>query len=456
MSYLTKKDFNLLLLKSLNDTNELLYSTKQLVDWIHKKNRDVSVKINKTSFDDLKGWSFDSKKNLRHDSGKFFSIEGLKVKTNWGDISNWSQPIINQPEIGFLGIIAKEIDGKLYFLMQAKIEPGNVNKVQISPTLQATKSNYSRIHKGKSPKYLDYFLDKQNTLILDQLQSEQGARFLKKRNRNIMIFVKEEIPEDDDFRWMTLSQIIDLMGYDNLVNMDTRTVVSGIQYNYLELKNDIDKSANEYLNDNYLNDIDSIIHWITDLKCNYELAVESIDLSKVKKWEVTPERIFHEDEKYFQVIPVEVMIENREVIHWSQPLIEPRQEGICAFITKKINGSTHFLVQAKVECGNHDIIELAPTVQCLTGGFKTGEIPFLEIILKASKEQIKFKAYQSEEGGRFYHEQNLNMIVEFDEHYSPDLPINYNWMTFLQLKDFIRFNNYVNIQARSLISTIRI
>ena len=121
--------------------------------------------------------------------------------------------------------------------MQAKIEPGNVNCVQISPTLQATKSNYSQIHKGKQPLYLDYFVNASpDQIILDQLQSEQGARFLRKRNRNIIIKVEEDVEEHDDFRWMTLGQIKELMRYDNMVNMDTRTVLSGLKISdYLSL-----------------------------------------------------------------------------------------------------------------------------------------------------------------------------------------------------------------------------
>lgn len=74
------------------------------------------------------------------------------------DVSTWDQPIINQPEIGFLGFIVKKIQGVYHFLMQAKIEPGNLNVVQLSPTLQATRSNYTRVHKGAIPKYLEYFI----------------------------------------------------------------------------------------------------------------------------------------------------------------------------------------------------------------------------------------------------------------------------------------------------------
>ena len=49
-----------------------------------------------------------------------------------------------QNEIGILGII-KNIKTNKY-LLQAKVEPGKINKIQISPTVQATRSNYSRIN----------------------------------------------------------------------------------------------------------------------------------------------------------------------------------------------------------------------------------------------------------------------------------------------------------------------
>ena len=115
--------------------------------------------------------------------------------------------------------------------------------MQISPTLQATKSNYSQIHKGKQPLYLDYFVNASpDQIILDQLQSEQGARFLRKRNRNIIIKVEEDVEEHDDFRWMTLGQIKELMRYDNMVNMDTRTVLSGLKISdYLSLADDMSR-----------------------------------------------------------------------------------------------------------------------------------------------------------------------------------------------------------------------
>ena len=128
--------------------------------WFEAIKNKVACSIEEIPFSEMKEWEFHPiTGNLVHQSGKFFSIEGINVKTNWGNVKEWSQPIINQPEIGLLGIIAKRINGVLHFLMQAKIEPGNINKVQLSPTLQATKSNFMQVHKGNAPTYLNYFLE---------------------------------------------------------------------------------------------------------------------------------------------------------------------------------------------------------------------------------------------------------------------------------------------------------
>ena len=465
----------LLFLQSALTTQNPFTSTQEVIQWLKERNEQIEVEIKRIRFDQMTNWLFDPKEtSLGHVSGKFFKIEGINVQTNWGEVPNWDQPIINQPEIGFLGILTKTFNGVLYFLMQAKIEPGNVNYVQLSPTLQATKSNYTQVHKGNKPLYLEYFLDREDNLVLlDQLQSEQGARFLKKRNRNIIIKVDGDVPNNDDFCWLTLGQIKELMQIDNLVNMDTRTVVSGIPYGNhqsetIDFYNIMNHSQNMSLNakmlaseldkETALNSFDEIIYWFTNLKASYDLLVTPIKLVDVKDWKITDTSIIHKDEKYFQVIAVDVKISNREVKSWDQPLVEPAQQGLCAFIAKEINGRYHFLVQAKLESGNFDILELAPTVQCLTGSYESekslGSLPFLSYVLNAKPEQMIFDTLQSEEGGRFYQEQNRSMLITVDEDFPMEVPHNYIWITLNQLKTFIKFNNYLNIQARSLISAI--
>ncbi len=455
-----------MIIKSLLTKENIFNSTEELKSWIERRNQEVEVKVEQIPFAQMKMWHSEPDGSLRHDSGRFFSIVGIDVTTDYGHNSHWRQPIICQPEVGYLGILTKEIQGVLYFLMQAKIEPGNVNCVQISPTLQATKSNYSRIHQGKSPNYLEYFVNaKRENIILDQLQSEQGARFLRKRNRNIIIKVDEDVEVLEDYRWMTLGQIKELMHYDNLVNMDTRTVLSGLKLsNFVSPLNDLKKMSElgrGWLLSSTTNHVhiatDVHLSWLTQLKSKYDLQISLCPINDMPGWERTEMELVRPDSKYFKVIAVNVTISNREVASWCQPLVQPMQDGLCAFIVKKIEGVYHFLVQAKLECGNFDVLELAPTVQCLTGNVPEdpkSRPAFYNYVVNAPKERILLDALQSEEGGRFYHEQNRNLLVEADEDFPIELPERYTWMTLGQIYEFLRFNNYLNIQARSIISAL--
>lgn len=478
LSMVPQSNFNrhaqFLFLRSALTLDNPFNSTQEVLDWVQERNRQVRVNVARIAFSEMRSWRIDADgKRLAHDSGAFFSIEGINVRTNAGPIDDWDQPIINQPEVGYLGIVTKEFNGTLYFLLQAKIEPGNVNNVQLSPTLQATKSNYTQVHKGKTPNYLEYFTDRSRCeILLDQLQSEQGARFLKKRNRNIIVKSSEEVPVLEDYCWLTLGQIKELMRVDNVVNMDTRTVISGISYGNhsdetVRFYNLLNKSqtsagasflASELNAEVSLHTSDAIIHWFTHLKTRYDLSVTSLPLKSARGWLVEDDCIHHKEGKFFRVIGVRVEISNREVTNWDQPLVEPVQEGICAFIVKRIAGVLHFLVQAKVESGNFDILEMAPTVQCITGSYKNKRsllnVPYLSDVLATKPESIVYDALQSEEGGRFYREQNRNMIIMASNEFPEDVPQNYIWMTLNQLKIFNKFNNYLNIQARSLISAI--
>lgn len=470
---------NIAFLKSALTLENPLMPTEKFPGWINEKNSRVEVSIRPVPFKKLRKWHFHPQtQNLVHESGRFFSIEGIRVRTNWGKVSEWEQPIINQPEVGFLGIITQKINGILYFLMQAKIEPGNINVVQLSPTLQATRSNYSQVHQGKRPVFLEYFNgEKKVDILLDQLQSEQGARFLRKRNRNMIVQLAEgeKIDLPENFCWLTLGQIKSFLQHDNLVNMDTRTVISGIPfgkypphvldfYDMLNFSSDQNKRETGLMismldTDRHLHDTDQIISWITRKKSMFDLEVERIPLNTVKNWVLDEDEIFHEKKKYFSVIGVNVEISNREVESWDQPIIKSAQEGIIAFIIKKIDGVFHFLVQAKLEAGNFDIVELAPTVQCLTGNYRKGmneyDVVFLEEVLNAPPESIWYSASQSEEGGRFFREQNRNMIIEVGDEFPTKVPENYIWMTLNQMKEFIKYNNYLNIAARSLIAAVR-
>ena len=47
------------------------------------------------------------------------------------------------------------------------------------------------------------------------------------------------------------------------------------------------------------------------------------------------------------------------------------------------------------------------------------------------------------------------MIVEVGEDFAQEVPEHYKWMTLRQINHFLMFNNYLNIQARSILSAIK-
>ncbi|MHA8090229.1 NDP-hexose 2,3-dehydratase family protein [Aquirufa antheringensis] len=438
------------------------------LDWYSVRNSAGEFSVNQISFSHSSHWSYDDKYgSLRHTTGKFFSIEGIQVTSSFGTLNSWEQIIINQPEIGILGIVTKLIGGVRHFLMQAKMEPGNINILQLSPTLQATRSNYKQIHKGKAPAYLEYFLEDSNSVVLiDQLQTEQGGRFLKKRNRNVIIEVLDDIKVEEDYYWLTLWQIKQLMKIDNFVNMDSRSVIGCIPFiDEVEVikmsSNSVEFIGNDYRFINSLCDsekarfsIDEIIGWLARLKAEYDINVSCVKLNELVDWEITENEIRHKTENRFSAIFVQVSAGNREVTSWNQPLIKETQIGLIGYLIKKINGIDHFVVQAKMEPGNIDKFELAPSIsfsnfeERVAGGFKPA---FLEYFLFNKIENVIYDNLQSEEGGRFYHFQNRNMIVETQDELV--LPENFIWMTLNQIMTLSKFGMF-NIESRSLLSAI--
>ncbi len=455
-------------------------SLTTFLQWFEQRKTENHFAVTPIPFADSPDWSFNaSHKRLQHRSGKFFSIEGIRAQTNYGGVPEWDQPIINQPEIGILGIVTRVVEGVRYCLMQAKMEPGNINTLQLSPTVQATKSNYTKVHQGKTPPYLEYFvLPGKARILVDQLQSEQGSRFLQKRNRNMIVEVEGEISLHEEFCWLTLGEIKELLKIDNLVNMDSRTVLSCISFFPQEWRfythTPSAQQTADCLFTSFLegfprrlfysmldqqgarHTLDEIISWFTHLKTTYEMCVQTVSLPDLRQWQVTAWDIHHVAQQYFSVIAVAVEAGNREVVGWTQPLLKHVGCGIVGFLTQPINDTLHFLVHAALEPGNRDLIEMGPTVACSEPERQrqaTENIPFLSYFLQPEPDTVRYTAVQSEEGGRFYHFQNQYMILELPEGEIQTLPPDYIWLTLGQIIDFMKYS-YFNIEARNLLSCL--
>ncbi|WP_369283538.1 NDP-hexose 2,3-dehydratase family protein [Oscillibacter sp. GMB15532] len=451
-------------------TKEGVAVTEDLLSWVQECNQHTHVQIEKNKLSESKQWFYDAKSGtIRNQDNSFFQISGMQVFEKGEIIAE--QPILLQKEIGYLGILCQIRGGILHFLMQAKIEPGNVNCVQISPTIQATKSNFTQKHGGRKPAYLDYFLHaEQYDVVVDQIQSEQSSRFLGKRNRNIIVFLPETEQVDllTNFRWMTLGQLKKLMKQENLVNMDTRTVLSCIPFTTEEISRDELAKIEDCFHDHTLyrsifektkkSALPKLYRFINNVKMFSDTEKRLVPLHSLSGWDMKDEGIFCKTRYSFQVIYCNIAIAGREVTEWTQPLFEACGMAQFGLFTTVQKGVRTFLVRGLAEIGCFDEIELAPTVQLEAGYEETALNDIDKIFLRQYNERKKvlYNTILSEEGGRFYHEQNYNRILEIDSEELGDLPDGYFWVDYYTLNTLNQVNNCLNIQLRNLLSLLEV
>ena len=72
----------------------------------------------------------------------------------------------------------------------------------------------------------------------------------------------------------------------------------------------------------------------------------------------------------------------------------------------------------------------------------------------AAGEGVLTDVILSEEGGRFYHEQNRNLIIKVSADELAETPGDYEWADLATLSYMIRNGSDLNIQLRDLVSLI--
>jgi oxidase EvaA len=416
-------------------------SSDRLADfwqWYESRLQQGSYAVERAPFSELENWTLDPETgNLTHGSGAFFSVGGLAVGTNYGPVASWSQPIMRQPEVGILGILVKEFGGVPHCLLSAKMEPGNINTLQLSPTVQATRSNYTRVHQGAASRYLDFFTGGRDArIIVDVLQSEHGHWFYQKQNRNMIVCTTAEVEPHEGYHWLTFDQISALLNHDNLINMSTRSVLACLP---VPEQGPARRSDAE------------VRAWLNDARVRYQLSTWPIPLSKMDGWRVTDDEVASLDGTGFRIIGLRVKASGREVKQWSQPIIAPQRQGLAAMLTRRIDGVDHLLMHACVDAGHQDVIELGPTVSYNRGGPAPA---FLADVLSAPAHRVRYDTLLSEEGSRLYHAVSRYMIVDAVDDVATTLPEDYRWLSVDQVGRLLEHRNTVNTQVRSLLACL--
>jgi oxidase EvaA len=199
--------------------------------WRDKQRHSIQFKADLIGLDEVRGWSRDEQGNVRHKSGQFFGVEGVRVESGaLREVTSWDQPIYTQLDGGVLGMIARETaEQGVQFLLQAKAEPGNIGILQLCPTIQSTRSSIRRAHAGKSPPMVEILVAEAGVRIIYRAEhNEEGGRFWQKSNENVIAFLDDERVIETDiamFHWASLSQIKELALMDNVLSPFVKTIL---------------------------------------------------------------------------------------------------------------------------------------------------------------------------------------------------------------------------------------
>ena len=220
------------MIESIRDDNQI-NTLDYVIKWFNKKREESDMSVQEIGINDLDKWNVSSTTgNISHESKGFFEIIGVKVSNTFDrevGKKGWTQPMIANNPGGILGLLMKKFNGIPHYLVQAKAEPGNIGKLQLSPTLQATTSNLLKAHGGKKPLFAEYFDEEENlNIVYAKWQSEDGGRFHLKSNYNMIVEVNEdeELTIPDYFIWVTLFQIKQLLKIENFVGPHIRGIIS--------------------------------------------------------------------------------------------------------------------------------------------------------------------------------------------------------------------------------------
>jgi len=221
------------MIESIRDDDNQINTLDYVINWFNKKREESDMTVQEIGINDLDKWDVSSTTgNISHESKGFFEIIGVKVSNTFDrevGKKGWTQPMIANNPGGILGLLMKKFNGIPHYLVQAKAEPGNIGKLQLSPTLQATTSNLLKAHGGTKPLFAEYFDEDENpNIVYVKWQSEDGGRFHLKSNYNMIVEVNEdeELTIPDYFIWVTLFQIKQLLKIENFVGPHIRGIIS--------------------------------------------------------------------------------------------------------------------------------------------------------------------------------------------------------------------------------------
>lgn len=378
---------------------------------------------------------------LQHRSKGFFNVVGVTS----GAAHNTERVMLYQPQAAINGLLYTRIEGSTYYLIQARAEPGNVDEVQFGPTLQSTPANYMRLHGGAISPYANAFIafDAKVRIIADTTQSDLGERYLMKSKRVIVAEHSGGLTVAPGFVWASAAAIRDALARSTYVNSDLRSLCALAPWmaddgSPWELH---PKSfhARKSLQRSVRGDIIGAIFTRDRSRTNTPdfIPLERVENCRIDEWGI------HEIEPRhgFSVEFYRVHAELREVLTWSQPLLNSSGRGYCGLACRESKEGLEVQVRVVREFGLALGWGIGPSISAYPGA--KGNILPANTILTSTVE--------SYEGGRFFKDEStfeLFMSNDAENASDPDC----FWVNLAELKTLLNTSNLCTIELRCLAS----
>lgn len=214
-------------------------------------------------------------------------------------------------------------------------------------------------------------------------------------------------------------------------------------------------------------DINAVRAWFKGQRAACTMSVEDIPLTECAGWHRNPDNgwIEKDDGEFFYVQGVRIrQSADREVGAggWDQPILTQvgYDGGIVGILRKRFDGVPHYLIDAKAEPGNYEVVQMSPTLQATFSNLKRahgGRKPAFAEYFETPEEvgaTVLFRQWLSEDGGRLHKKRNLGMLVEVPEDAEVEAGPTFLWMSLWQIKECLQENAWVNPHIRGVISPL--
>jgi len=227
----------------------------------------------------------------------------------------------------------------------------------------------------------------------------------------------------------------------------------------------IETQVESWLDWSQISTLDQVIEWYESIKNNCNMTIKEIKLGECRGWHLDSADgwIKHESGEFFMVQGLRISQSgSREVGSggWDQPILTQVgfDGGLLGILRKRINGVPHYLLEAKAEPGNPDLVQISPTLQATFSNLRCahkGRKPLFADLFEypeKTRSNVLFDQWMSEDGGRLYKKRNKGLLVEVDEDYEIEDRETFQWFSLWQIKQLIKTNSWVNPHVRGIIS----